>query len=114
MLQINELSLPAPSACTVEIFSRTGSEKYNTLGQLVTDNRKEKRTLDIRWTRMEKEQLQQLFSLLDSGVFFDLAYPDPVRGAYSITCRCTGRSARVWQYTGEAAWADVHLKLEER
>lgn len=114
MIQISDLPLPVPSACTVEIFSRAGGEKYNTLGQRVWDGRREKRILDLRWSRMEKDVLQQLFSLLDSGDFFDITYPDPVSGSRTITCCCTGRNAKVWQYTGEAHWADVHVKLEER
>lgn len=114
MIQLDQLTLPTPAACSVEIQARGGSEKYNTLGQLVPDHRMEKRTLDMRWHRMDRENLQRLFTLLDSGVFFDLTYPDPVAGEKTITCRCTARGARVWQYTGEAAWADVHLKLEER
>lgn len=114
MIQLDQLTLPVPSACTVEIAGRSGTEKYNTLGQLVCDRRLEKRTLDMRWSRMDKDALQQLFALLDSAAFYDLTYPDPVAGSKQITCRCTARSARVWQYTGEAAWADVHLKLEER
>lgn len=114
MITFKNLALPAPSGCVVEIASRTGSERYNTLGQLLTDNRREKRVLDLRWNRMEPPILQQLFALLDGGVFFDITYPDPVQGEKTITCRCTDRGAKVWQYTDQPKWADVRLKLEER
>lgn len=114
MIKMDNLSLPAPAACTVEITGRAGYEKYNTLGQLVADGRVDKRQLDMRWVRMELTVLQQLFSLLDSQPFFTLTYPDPAAGTRSIVCRTVSRSARVLHYQGQAAWADVCLKLEER
>lgn len=114
MILIQDLSLPAPSACVVEIAGSYGARRCNTLGQTVMDGCREKRTLDLRWSRMEGEALQRLFSLLDSGTFFDLTYPDPVAGEKTITCFCVDRQAKVWHYTGQARWADVHVKLEER
>ncbi len=114
MIHIQDLSLPAPSACVVEISSAAGTQRYNTLGRMVVDGRRERRTLDLRWNRMEGDMLERLFTLLDSGTFFDITYPDPVAGEKTITCFCADRGARVWQYTGQARWADVHVKLEER
>lgn len=114
MIHIQDLSLPVPSACVVEITGQAASRRYNTLGQLVMDGRREKRTLDLRWSRMEENMLMQLFSLLDGAAFFDITYPDPVAGEKTITCFCADRGAKIWQYAGQARWADVHVKLEER
>lgn len=114
MIHIQDLSLPTPSACVVDIANAAGTKRYNTLGRLVWDGQREKRTLELRWNRMEGDALQKLFTLLDSSTFFDLTYPDPVEGEKTITCFCLDRGARVWQYTGQALWADVRVKLEER
>lgn len=115
MLQINQLTLPAPSSLLVQVKSRAGVSKYNAQGQLVMDGVQQKRLVEIRWTRMAASALAQLAQELESGGFFTLSYPDPLSGPQQISCYATERSARVWQYqNGNAAWADVELKLEER
>ncbi len=114
MITMDTLALPTPSAFSVDIRSASGTERFNTLGQRIFDGRREKRSLSLRWNRMDPAQLQQLFSHLDGRTFFSLTYPDPVSGEKSITCFARDRSARVWCYPGEAAWADVQLTLEEQ
>lgn len=114
MITIDHISLPAPAAFSVDIFSRTGSEKINTLGQTVFDGRREKRRVEMHWPRMESEVLAALFSLLDQYAFVSLTYPDPVAGEKTIRCYVSSRSARVWRYQAGAAWADVRLKMEEQ
>ena len=115
MLQINQLALPAPSSLTVLTKTKAGVAKYNAQGQLVMDGVRQKRQVEISWTRMAATALSQLAGELEPGGFLTLTYPDPLEGGKQISCYVTERSARVWQYqNGAAAWADVVLKLEER
>ena len=115
MILINDLSLPAPASLSVKIEPRTGVSQYNTLGQLVQDGVREKRTVEIAWTRMAAATLNQLAALLSPGGFFSLSYPDPLSGARVMSCRVMGQSARVCQYrNGAPLWADVQLILEEQ
>lgn len=113
MIRIEQWPLPAPAAFSVEIFSRAGSEKINTLGQRVFDGRREKRRLDMRWNRMEGDVLARLFALMDENASVSVTYPDPVDGEKQIRCYVVSRGARVWRYRDGAAWADVQLNLEE-
>ena len=113
MITIEHMSLPAPCAFSVEIVQRAGAEKYTTLGQKLIDGRREKRLLRLSWVRMEKALMAQLFALLDEKAPLSVTFPDP-SGPRTLFCYPTGRSARVWQYPGEAAWADVQLNLEEQ
>lgn len=114
MITIEQMSLPAPHAFSVEIVQRAGTEKYNTLGRKLTDGRKEKRLLRLSWVRMDTEMMSRLFALLDETAPLSVTFPDPSGSRKTLSCYPAGRSARVWQYPGEAAWADVQLNLEEQ
>lgn len=115
MIQINGTVLPAPTALSVRVVPRAGTAQYNALGQLVRDGMREKRTVEISWSRMAGSALAQLSQMLAAGGFFTLVYPDPLSGAREMSCHVTEQAARVWQYLeGVPAWADVKLTLEER
>ena len=114
MITIEQMCLPAPHAFSVEIMQRAGTEKYNTLGQRIMDGQKEKRLLNISWVRLERNVMARLFTLLDEKMLFSVTFPDPADGEKTLLCHAVGRSARVWQFPGEAAWAVVQLKLEEQ
>ena len=115
MLSINGISLPSPTSLSVQVISRGGSTQYNVLGQMVRDGAREKRVLQIAWSRMTADQLSVLSSLLESGQLLTLSYPDPLAGRREMSCFAADRSARVWQYRdGVPAWADVKLTLEEQ
>ena len=113
LITIEQLSLPAPHTFSVEIVQRAGTEKYNTLGRKITDGRREKRLLRLSWVRMDKEIMSRLFALVDETAPLTVTFPDPSGRMKTLSCFPSGRSARVWQYAGEAAWADVQLNLEE-
>ena len=115
MIKINNLSLPAPSSLGVKISPQAGSAQYNTLGQLVQDGMRDKRTVEITWARMEHAMLASLAQALSAGGFFSCTYPDPLAGQRQMTCRVTGQSAQVFHYAeGVPTWAEVKLTLEER
>lgn len=115
MIVLNGLSLPAPSSLAVRVTPRGGASQYNTLGQLVQDGVREKRTVEIAWTRMPAETLAALAALLAAGGFFTLVYPDPLSGNLEISCHMKEQSARVFRMAdGAALWADVTLTMEER
>lgn len=114
MITISGITLPAPSSLAVSVTQRGGSAQYNTLGELVQDGMKEKRTVDVSWRCLPAASLTLLSQALQGG-FISCAYPDPLLGARSMTCRCTRHAARVYRVQENAPqWADVTLTLEER
>ena len=115
MISINGVSLPSPTALTVRVTPQAGTAQYNALGQTVLDNLRDKRTVDVAWSRLSAAALAALESLLSPGGFFTLVYPDPLSGSREMTCRVREQAARVWRYeNGAPAWADVKLTLEEQ
>ena len=114
MITIEQMSLPAPHTFSVEIVQRAGMEKYNILGRKIVDGRQDKRLLRLSWVRMDKEIMTRLFALLDDTAPLSVTFPDPSGQMKTLSCYPSGRSARVWQFPGEAAWADVQLNLEEQ
>lgn len=115
MITLNSVSLPSPSGLAVRVRPQAGTAQYNTLGELVQDGFRDKRTVEITWSRMPASTLQSLAALLAAGGFFTLVYPDPLSGSREMRCRATEQSARVWQYqNGAPQWADVALTLEEQ
>lgn len=115
MISLNDVSLPSPTGLSVRVRPQAGTAQYNTLGQLVQDGFRDKRTVKIAWTRMDGAALRALAAQLSAGGFFSLTYPDPLSGSRTMTCRATDQSARVWRYeNGDPAWADVTLTLEEQ
>ena len=115
MISINGTPLPSPTALAVKVEPKAGSAQYNTLGQLLQDGMREKRTVEIAWARMAGEALAGLTRLLSAGGFFTLTYPDPLSGSREIRCRAAEQSARVGEYRdGAPLWADVKLTMEEQ
>ncbi|MBQ9263743.1 MAG: hypothetical protein IJ189_05970 [Clostridia bacterium] len=114
MITIHETLLPSPTALSVRVTLQAGTAQYNTQGNLVQDGMREKRTVDIAWTRMSLDDLSSLAEAM-ADPFFDCAYPDPLLGNRTMRCRCTGKSASVFQYRdGVPVWADVKITLEEQ
>lgn len=114
MIQLNGVSLPAPASLAVRIQPRAGTTDYTTLGTLVQDGVREKRTVEIGWRRLSGADLSLLANQLNGG-FFTCTYPDPLAGAKTIRCRAVDQSARVYQYKdGAPLWADVKITLEEQ
>ena len=115
MIKINGVSLPSPSSLSVRVLPRAGTSDYNSLGYLVQDGVKDKRTVEIGWARMSGANLTLLAAQLALGGFLTLSYPDPLSGSREMVCRAAGQSAHVCQYLdGAPLWADVKLILEER
>ena len=115
MLQLNGVSLPPPSSLSVRVMPRAGTAEYNSLGNLVQDGVKEKRTVEIGWVRISLADLAVLAAQLSPGGFITLTYPDPLSGSREMHCRAAGQSARVYRCRdGAPQWADVTLTLEER
>ena len=115
MLFLNDVLLPSPHALSVKVSPKAGSTQYNTQGQLLQDGVKEKRTLEITWTRMNQSDLSLLAAQLAPGGFMTCRYPDPLRGTTQIICRVIGHQATVYRYHPNAPlWADVKLTLEEQ
>ena len=115
MIILNETALPSPASLSVRVSPQGGSAQYNTLGNTVLDNLRDKRTVDIIWSRLSAAQLSQIATLLKDGGFFTLTYPDPLSGGRTMTCRAKAQSARVYRYeNGVPTWADVNLTLEEQ
>lgn len=114
-MTLNGLALPSPASLSVRVAPRSGTAQYNTLGQLVQDGIRDKRTVEITWTRMDSAALSALSALLNEGGFFTLIYPDPLSGSREMSCRAKEHSARVRRMqSGAPLWADVTLTLEER
>ena len=80
MIRINETPLPSPTALAVRVEPKAGTAQYNTLGQLLQDGMRDKRTVEITWARMAGDTLAALALLLSPGGFFTLVYPDPLSG----------------------------------
>lgn len=115
MITLNELQLPSPAALRVKVTPQAGTAQYNTLGEMVQDGMREKRTVEIQWTRMPPGRLAALDSALDFSGFIACTYPDPLKGSRTMNCRVTGHSARIFRYQdGTPAWADVKITLEEQ
>ena len=115
MISINGVTLPSPTALAVKSEPKAGTTQYNTLGQLVQDGMRDKRTVEITWKRMAGESLAALAQLLSEGGFFTLIYPDPLSGRREMQCRAAEQSAKVYQYQdGTPLWADVKLTMEEQ
>lgn len=114
MITIGSLSLPSPSSLAVRVTLQGGTAQYNTLGVLVQDGVREKRTVDIAWNHLPAASLAQLSQALTGG-FLTCGYPDPLLGSRQMSCRCTGQSAQVYRcQNGAPQWADVRITLEER
>lgn len=114
MIILQSQVLPSPSALSVRAALQGGSAQYNTLGNLVQDGMKEKRTVEILWTRLSASALQTLSQALTGG-FMTCSYPDPLLGQRTMACRCTDKSARVYRCPdGAPQWADVKIILEEQ
>ena len=115
MLFINNVALPSPHSLSVRVSPKAGNTQYNTLGQLLQDGVKEKRTLEIAWVRMNQSDLALLAAQLNPGGFISCRYPDPLLGQTEIICRVTGHQASVYHYQPDSPlWADVKLTLEEQ
>lgn len=115
MVRINGTQLPAPTALTVKVEPKAGTMQYNTLGQLLQDGMREKRTVEISWVRIAGSALAALAQQLSAGGFFTLTYPDPLSGEREMRCRVAAQCARVEAYRdGAPRWADVKLTLEEQ
>ena len=81
MITLNSTSLPSPTSLSVRVSPQAGTVRYNTLGNTVLDNMKDKRTVEIGWNRMTGAALASLANLLSAGGFFTLVYPDPCPAA---------------------------------
>ena len=115
MITLNSVSLPSLTFLSVRVSPQAGTLQYNTLGQTILDGMREKRTVEIGWSRMTGAALSSLAALLSPGGFFTLVYPDPLSGSREMTCRSREQFARVYQYqNGAPLWADVKLILEEQ
>jgi len=115
MICLNGQSLPAPSSLSVRVSPQAGTAQYNTLGQLVQDGMRDKRTVEIAWVRMDAAALGILAAQLNAGGFMTLTYPDPLLGSREMSCHVREQSARVYRLQGGAPqWADVTLIMEER
>ena len=114
MITLNNIVLPSPSALSVTVTPQAGTSQYNSLGLLVQDGVKNKRTVSLSWARMAASSLTELTELLAAGDFCTLTYPDPLSGSREMACRVREQSARVWRCDGAPQWADVKLILEER
>ena len=115
ILSLNETALPSPAALSVKVTPQAGTMQYNTLGQAVIDGMREKRTVEITWTRLGAEDLNTLSRELTFSAFLTCVYPDPLLGSRSMRCRAVSHFARVYQYlNGVPVWADVKLTLEEQ
>lgn len=115
MITLNDLALPTPASLSVQVSPQGGTAQYNTLGHLVQDGMREKRTVDISWTRFPSAMLPQLDAVLSFSDFMTLTYPDPLKGSRSMRCRATRHSAQVYRFSsGQAVWADVKITLEEQ
>ena len=115
MITLNDLSLPAPSSLSVQVSPQGGTVHYNTLGHLLQDGMREKRTVDIAWARFPGAMLSQLDAALSFSDFMTLTYPDPLKGQRTMRCRSTRHSAQVYRFSGgQAVWADVKITLEEQ
>ena len=114
MITLQSLPLPSPAALSVKTALRGGTAQYNTLGELVQDGMKEKRTVEISWRSLPSSALGQLAEAL-SGGFLQCTYPDPLLGTRTMSCQCTQHCARVYRVQdGAAQWADVSVTLEEQ
>ncbi len=114
MITLNNIVLPSPSTLSVTVTPQAGTSQYNSLGLLVQDGVKSKRTVALSWARMASAALASLSSVLAGNDFFTLVYPDPLSGSREMACRVREQSARVWRCDGAPQWADVKLILEER
>ena len=114
MITLQNQSFPAPSSLSVRVSPQGGTVQYNTLGNLVQDGVREKRTVEILWARLPLNDLTRLGQILTGG-FFSCTYPDPLLGSRTMQCRCASHSARVFRCeAGTPLWADVTLALEEQ
>lgn len=114
MITLQNQSLPAPSSLSVRVSLQGGTAQYNTLGALVQDGMREKRTVEIAWSRLPAADLARLRQALTGG-FLSCVYPDPLLGSRTMQCRCVSHSARVFRCeAGTPLWADVTLTLEEQ
>ncbi len=114
MITLQSILLPSPAALAVKTALQGGIAQYNTLGNLVQDGMKEKRTVEISWRSLPAASLGRLAEAL-SGGFLQCTYPDPLLGSRTMSCRCTQHCARVYRaQDGAPQWADVSVTLEER
>ncbi len=115
MLSINGVSLPSPHSLSVQVSPRGGNAQYNTLGQLLQDGIREKRTLEITWHQLSRSSLSLIAAQLSPGGFFTCTFPDPLKGETEMTCRLAAHQATLYRHQPDAPlWADVRLTLEER
>ena len=114
-LRINGISLPTPSALSVETFRAGGTSQYNLLGELVQDNMRCKRRIRISWALLGPQGLAALSGALSGQGFLSCTYPDPLDGETTISCFCAGQSSEVFRCTDDGtAWKAVEIILEER
>lgn len=114
MIRINNVLLLSPSTLSVQSTLQGGSARYNALGKMLLDGRREKRRVEIGWARLSASELAALSGALTEG-FVTLSYPDPLAGQRQMECLVTEKEAQVWRMEQSAAyWAQVKLRFDER
>ena len=112
---INGTQIKTPTELKVGVFRLSKSERLAS-GKMAMEIIAIKRRLDMTWAIISDTDLRQIMSILDAGVFYTVAYPDPKNGeSATITAYAGDINQSAWQrLAGTRYWKDVSLSLVEQ
>lgn len=114
MIKVNGVEIPTPSDLSVGIQDISKAER-NARGTLIIERITTKRKLEMTWSYLTKEQLQQLFTAV-SPVLFTVEYPDPVTNTVLTGTFYAGdrKSGALDYRNGNIRWKDCGFNVIER
>lgn len=113
-LIINGVAVKPPKSFQVGIQDIDGETGRNANGDMVRDRITTKRKLDCEWGMMTQEEMSQLLNAV-SAVFFEVSYPDPVKGQTTGTFYVGDRTAPSYTFTEKfKPWSGAKFNLVER
>ena len=116
VLQVNHMTVPAPSALAVTIADVAQTAERSASGAAVIDRVAVKRSLELSWAHLAPAELASLLAAVGEHAFFEATYPDPQTGqARTMTCYAEERSAAVLRVEdGAPVWRDLKMRWIER
>lgn len=114
MIKIDNVEIPTPSTFTASVMDLSKAER-NARGTIIIERIATKRKLELSWSYLDKDRLQQLLTAV-SPVFFTVEYPDPQTGEMRTGTFYAGdrKTGMIDFRNGVPRWRDVSFNLIER
>lgn len=114
LISINGVELPTPSDYKVGIMDIVKAER-NANGEMIIEKIATKRKIELAWKYLSKDDLGNVFKMVNS-TFFNVEYIDPEEcGEKSGTFYCGDRNAGALDYWNEnIRYKDIKFNLIEK